>query len=151
MLREYYELVHHMLALDRGLKDAAENLHKVQQEIEVLTMAQQDAECSDEHLEQEERKLYSELDGVRSLLRSVTDLTQYQRREMQDNLAVESEIDVEIQTQHASMENLTSNSIQNNSRSAPRSLLKRKGSAADLRKSPVPNQSSSSNVPSSLV
>ena len=70
---------------------------RVQQEIEVLTMAQQDSECSDEHLEQEERKLYSELDGVRSLLRSVTDLTQYQRREMQDNLAVESEIDVEIQ------------------------------------------------------
>ena len=98
-------------------------ISELSEELEILSMEEyENLTLSD--LETEEEQVYTELQSVKSLLRSVADLTNYQRKEMTQNLSTLDQLDIEVRTKKAAFDNLRNGVWKTNSVSAPRSLIK---------------------------
>ena len=82
-------------------------------------------EVEEQNLDEIEGFILKELKDVISLLRSVTDLTTYQRQEMVTNIKLLDQLDQDLKTKKAALENLRSGSWRTNAYCAPRSLIKR--------------------------
>ena len=98
-------------------------ISELSEELEILSNEENNYTTL-EDLEEEEGEIYNELQSVKSLLRSVVDLTSYQRKEMSQNLASLDQLDLEVRTKKADYDNLRSGVWKTNSKLAPRSLIK---------------------------
>lgn len=99
-------------------------ISQLREEFEILVDEKHKNETF-EDLEKEERDIYKEMENIRSLLRSVTDLTTYQRKEMSQNLTLLDQLDIDVRTKKAGYENLKSGNWKTSAQLAPRWLIKK--------------------------
>ena len=128
--QERFDLIEKYLEEKQALEDISEKLSeynyalsRLKEEISMFDLEQSEPKTFDE-LDKEEQNVYKEIANVRGLLKSVADLTSYQRKEMTENMETIDQIDLEHRTLKANFENLRSGNWRTNSKSAPRSLIK---------------------------
>ena len=123
LITEYFREKKALDELSEKLFEYNYALTKLSEELDILNSENNNSKSAKE-LDHEEQKIYNEIENVRSMLRSVTDLTTYQRKEITENLEMLDTIDLEIRTRKANYENLRNGTWKTNSQSAPRSLIK---------------------------
>ena len=123
LVEKYMEEKQALDEISKKLDDYNYALSRLQVEIQMIHLEGSEPKSNGE-LEDEELHLNHEIENVKSLIRSVVDLTTYQRKEMSENMELLDNIDLEYRTQKANYDNLRSGTWRTNSKSAPRSLIK---------------------------
>jgi len=128
--QERFDLIEKYLEEKQALEEISEKLSeynyalcRLKEEISMFDLEENEPKTLSE-LNEEEQHVYKEIANVKGLLKSVADLTTYQRKEMTDNMEAIDQIDLENRTLKANFDNLRSGSWRTNSKSAPRSLIK---------------------------
>ena len=124
------EIVIQIIECNLKVAEISDELNKYtdDNECETKSLSSVDTDISsdskDQMEEEEYNNIYSELEGVQILLKSVTEITGQQRKEMSANLAVLDKLDIEVKTKKAAVANMNVGTFTDNSIAAPRSLIK---------------------------
>ena len=124
------EIVIQIIECNLKVAEISEELNKYTDDNECDTRSQSSvdtdisSDSKDQIAEEEYNSIYSELEGVQILLKSVTEITGQQRKEMSANLAVLDQLDIEVKTKKAAVANMNVGTFTDNAIAAPRSLIK---------------------------
>lgn len=123
LIQRYFEERQALEEISEKLSEYNYVMSRLQEDIALYNLEACDDKTLND-LDLEEQNISQEIENVKSLLKSVADLTFYQRKEMFENIEIMDQIDLEVRTQKANYDNLRSGTWKNNSKLAPRSLIK---------------------------
>eukprot|EP00111_Clytia_hemisphaerica_P024497 TCONS_00072221-protein len=123
LIEKYLEEKQTLDEIEQKLNEYNYAITRLQEEIFLIDLESKEPKTLTD-LDEEELYVSNEIENVKSLIKSVIDLTNYQRKEMSENMELIDQMDLDYRTQKANYDNLRNGTWKTNSKSAPRSLIK---------------------------